>query len=59
MIATIPFRPLAHGVADGFGLPDARIVAVAHPLGGIDEAAVESRAEQAAHEILTMIGTER
>jgi hypothetical protein len=58
VIATVPFRPLAYGVANGFGLPDARIVAVDHPLGGIDEGAVQARAEHAADEILAMIATE-
>ena len=46
-MATTSFESLAAGVAKTLDLPDLRIVAVEHPLGGIDEAAVIGRAEEA------------
>jgi hypothetical protein len=56
LFATQPFVPLARGAATARDLPDARIVAVPHPLGGIDEGAVQGRAAQAVDAALTHLG---
>jgi hypothetical protein len=37
VLATVPFAQLATASAQNLGLPDARVVAVPHPLGGTDE----------------------
>jgi hypothetical protein len=44
LLATKPFEPMARGAAAARDLPDARIVAVPHPLGGIGEDTVRARA---------------
>jgi hypothetical protein len=54
-VATTSFEPLAAGVAETLDLPDMRIVAVEHPLGGIDEAAVIGRAEEAVESTLRLL----
>ena len=41
------------------GLPDMRIVAVGHPLGGTDEATVIGRAEAAAEPALRLLTESR
>jgi hypothetical protein len=48
LIATDAFERLAHMHAASVGLPDLAVVAVAHPLGGLDRGAVRGRAEEAA-----------
>jgi hypothetical protein len=56
LLATKPFEPMARGAAAARDLPDARIVAVPHPLGGIDEDTVRARAAgavDAVHELVT------
>jgi hypothetical protein len=45
-------------VAGAFGLPDARIVVVEHPLGGTDTDAVRTRGDDAAAEVIALV-TER
>jgi len=47
LLATKPFEPMARGAAAARDLPDARIVAISHPLGGIDEDTVRARAASA------------
>ena len=54
-MATTSFQSLAAGVAETLVLPDLRIVAVEHPLGGIDEAAVIGRAEEAVEPTLRLL----
>jgi hypothetical protein len=47
---------MARGAAAARDLPDARIVAIPHPLGGIDEDAVRARAASvvdAVHALVT------
>ncbi len=48
------FHNLTVQVATAFGLPDARIVVVDHPLGGIEEDAVMSRAQGIVEEVLRL-----
>jgi len=55
VVTTTSFAALARQMADTFGLPDARIVVVEHPLGGIDEDAVRRRAEGAVAEVLALV----
>ena len=54
-MATTGFETLAAGVAETLGVPDLRIVAVDHPLGGIDEAAVAVRADAAVEPTLRLL----
>ena len=54
-MATSSFKALAAGVAETLGVPDLRIVAVDHPLGGIDEAAVIVRADAAVEPTLRLL----
>ena len=55
LVATTEFRALAAEVAAAMGLPDMRIVAVGHPLGGTDEATVIDRAHAAAEPTLRLL----
>jgi hypothetical protein len=58
LLATKPFEPMARGAAGARDLPDARIVAIAHPLGGIDEEAVRARAVSAVDAVRALITPE-
>ena len=55
LVATTAFQDLAAEVAATLGLPDLRIAAVEHPLGGPEEAAVVERAERAAESTLHLL----
>lgn len=55
LLATQPFLTMAAGAATARDLPDARIVGVAHPLGGIDEDAVATRAEAVVDAVLARL----
>ena len=55
LLATKPFEPMARGAAEARDLADARIVAVAHPLGGIDEDAVRARAASAVDAVRALV----
>jgi hypothetical protein len=46
---------MARGAAVARDLPDARIVAIAHPLGGIGEDAVRVRAVSAVDAVLGLV----
>ena len=54
-MATTAFAALASEVAATLGLPDTRIVAVEHPLGGTDEAGVIDRADSAVEPTLRLL----
>ncbi len=54
-MATTSFASLAAGVAETLGLPDLRVVAVSHPLGGIAETAVIARADTAVEPALRLL----
>ena len=58
VIATTPFTALAHSVADAFGLPEARIAVVEHPLGGTDADEIRRRGDAAAPDVRALV-TER
>jgi hypothetical protein len=55
LLATKPFESMARGAAGARDLPDARIVAIPHPLGGIDEDAVRARAASAVDAVYALV----
>lgn len=55
LITTVRFRGLAEEVATELGMPNARIVAVDHPLGGTDAETVLEWADAAVDETLRLI----
>lgn len=48
------FHNLTMQCAAAFGLPEARMVVVDHPLGGIEEEAVLARAQTIVEEVLRL-----
>ena len=53
MVVTTPnFLNLTQQCARAFGLPDARIVIVDHPIGGIETPAVMERARSIVEDVL-------
>ncbi len=54
-MTTTKFRMLTEQVAAGLDAPDTRIVTVAHPLGGTDEATILSWADAAVDEALALL----
>ena len=59
LVATTAFAGLARQVADSYGLPQARIAVVTHPLGGIAEAEVVERATHIVDEVLALVTDHR
>ena len=55
LVATTAFEALASEVAATLGLPDMRIVAVDHPLGGADETTVIDSADSAVEQTLRLL----
>lgn len=55
MVTTTEFRSLTDQVAASLGQPDARILEVAHPLGGTAVATVEAWADAAVEEALRLL----
>jgi hypothetical protein len=54
VVTTTGFHNLTVQCAVAFGLPDARIVTVDHPLGGIHEDAVVQRANRVVEDVLRL-----
>ena len=54
VVTTTKFVALTKRVAANFGLPDARICIVDHPLGGTDEATILAWADAAVDEIIAL-----
>ena len=54
VVTTTKFLALTKRVAQNFGLPEARICTVDHPLGGTDEETILSWADAAADEIIAL-----
>ena len=48
------FHNLTIQVATAFGLPDARMVVVEHPLGGVEEEVIVGRAHTIVEEVLRL-----
>ncbi len=55
MVTTTRFVDLTARVATTIGLPDCRIVVVDHPLGGIEDAAVDGRADAIVERIVALL----
>ena len=54
VVTTTKFNALTKRVAMNFGLPDARICTVDHPLGGTDEDTILAWADAAVDEIIAL-----
>jgi hypothetical protein len=54
VVTTTKFNALTKRVAMNFGLPEARICTVDHPLGGTDEQTILSWADAAVDEIIAL-----
>jgi len=54
VVTTTAFADLSRRVAEANQLPEARIVVVEHPLGGITEDDVLERAERAVEEVIAL-----
>jgi hypothetical protein len=52
VVATREFETLARAVADRAHLPDARIVVVEHPLGGITDDEVRARSRSVVDDVI-------
>lgn len=52
ILATEPFLGMARAVAESLDYPDARVVAVPHPVGGIDDQALADKIRPAADRIV-------
>jgi hypothetical protein len=55
VIATDEFEALAVEAARSQGLPDARMVTVAHPIGGVSDEGLRARAETAVDAVLGVL----
>ena len=58
VLATHEFADLARHSARDSGLPDARIVTVAHPVGGIPREQLLRRADESVDAILALLMSE-
>lgn len=54
MLTTTGFLNLTQQVARAIGLPDARMVVVPHPIGGVEEPAVLDRARAIVEDVLAL-----
>jgi hypothetical protein len=54
VVTTTGFENLTRQVATALGLPGARIVTIAHPLGGIEEDAVLARAATIVEDVMDL-----
>ncbi len=54
MVTTPHFLNLTQQCARAFGLPEARIAVVEHPIGGIEEPAVLDRARSIVEDVLRL-----
>ena len=55
LVATGELRPLTARTAVDLGLPNLRVVYVQHPIGGVDQATIEGRADGAVDEVLALL----
>jgi len=55
VVATTAFEALAREAARAYGLPDARIATVEHPIGGIGQEPLLARAEVLADAVLALL----
>ena len=52
VVTTTKFDPIARTMATSFGLPEARILVLPHPLGGTDEATLHTWADAATDRLI-------
>ena len=55
LLATSRFADFARESALGYGLPQARIAVVDHPLGGVAEAQIVARADAVLEEVVRLL----
>ena len=55
LLATEPFVPLAQSQSASYGLPQARLAVIEHPLGAISAPEVEARASAVVDEVLRLL----
>ena len=55
LVATDALSELAGQTATDLGLPDLRVVSIQHPIGGVDQATIEARADGAVDEVLALL----
>ncbi len=55
LVATGALSELATQTANNLGLPDLRIVSVAHPIGGVEPDEIRRRADGVVDEVLTLL----
>lgn len=56
VIASVDFEELAKNSAQALGLPEARILTVAHPIGGIADEMLRQRAESGVEQLMALFG---
>ena len=55
LVATSALSDLAAQTAAELGLPDLRMVSVAHPIGGVDPDEIRRRADSVVDEVLALL----
>jgi len=55
VVATTAFEALAGEAAQAYGLPEARVAIVEHPIGGVGEAPLLARAEVLVDGVLALL----
>ena len=56
VIASEDFEEFALSSAQALGLPEARILTVPHPIGGVPDEILRERAEASAEEMMSLFG---
>jgi hypothetical protein len=56
VIASEDFEELARSSAQALGLPEARILTVAHPIGGVADEILRRRAESSVELLMSLLG---
>ena len=55
LVATEALRELTDQTAHDLGLPDLRVVSVAHPIGGVDPDEIRRRADGVVDQVLALL----
>lgn len=58
VIASEDFEELAHSSAQALGLPEARILTIAHPIGGVPDGILRQRAESSVEQLMSLFGAD-
>lgn len=56
VIASEDFEAFSHSSAQALGLPQARILTVAHPIGGVADEILKQRAQDSAEQMIVLFG---